>query len=317
MTNLLDQIQWRTFPLPGDAAHSNVPLQIGQVGDGSPLVLITAGVHGDEGSWGAWAIRKLLASTSADDLIGAIRVVPNANPLAMAADARNAPLDVLDLNRSFPGSANGSHTEVLAAILAAEAVAGCDVAIDLHGGGSWCVNAFAFEIAGGEAISRAFGAPFIVSAPERTVTLTGYARTLGATVAAVEMGGRSGDEEMWAARIADGLRRALIVAGVLKGAIVDPPTHSIRVSETRVLRPKSGGLFVPTLRAADVGTIVPEGTLLGEVYDPSTLMLKERLTAPCARTAILLLRPHIARLEGGAMTYVIAEPFTEGESGKD
>jgi predicted deacylase len=226
----------------------------------------------------------------------------------MQADARNAPLDTLDLNRSFPGNPNGSHTEVLAAILAEEVVVGCDYAIDLHGGGSWCVNSFAFEMPGGETLSRAFGAPFVVKAPDRTVTLTGYARSLGATVAAVEMGGRSVDEDRWATRIADGLRRALTIAGVLNGEAAEPLTPSVPVSATTVLRPKVGGLFVPTLKAADVGTIVPAGTLLGEVLDPATLEVKERLTAPFARTAILLLRPHIARIEGGAMTYVLAEP---------
>jgi predicted deacylase len=306
--NLWDITEWRTFPLPGDAAHGTLPLHIGQAGTGAPLALLTAGVHGDEGSWGAWAIHTLLTTTPADDLIGAIRVVPNANPLAMAADARNAPLDTLDLNRVFPGNLDGSHTEVLAAILTAEAVAGCDIAIDLHGGGSWCVNAFAFEIEGGESISAAIGAPFLVRAPERTVTLTGYARTLGARVAAVEMGGRCDQEGAWAARIAAGVRRALIGAGILRGES-EPPPAAIRVGETRVLRPKSGGLFVPAVSASRVGTLVPQGTLLGEVYDPSTLTVRERLTAPFAQTALLLLRPHIARLEGGAMTYVVAEPL--------
>jgi predicted deacylase len=226
----------------------------------------------------------------------------------MQADARNAPLDTLDLNRSFPGNLDGSHTEVLAATLVQEAVQGADFVIDLHGGGSWCVNAFAFAMPGGEAISRAFGAPFIVQAPERTVTLTGYARTLGATVAAVEMGGRSSDEALWAGRIADGLRRALQVAGVLQENAGSAAAASVPVGQTTVLRPKRGGLFVPHMRADAVGTVIPQGTLLGQILDPATLAVIEQFTAPFAQTALLLLRPHLTRIEGGAMTYVVAEP---------
>jgi predicted deacylase len=309
MKTLLDAITWHSIPLPGEAVTGQVPLAIGTVGEGKPVASITAGIHGDEGPWGAWAIRKLLESTTIELLVGTLRIVPCANPLAVQADTRNAPLDSLDLNRSFPGNRAGSHTEVLAAILAEELVAGCDLVIDLHGGGSWCVNAFAFEMPGGEAISRAFGAPFVVKAPERSVTLTGYARTHGATISAVEMGGRGVDEDRWATRIADGLRRALTLAGVLGGEADDPPTRSLPVGSTTVLRPQAGGLFIPSMKTDAVGTIVRQGSLLGEVIDPATLAVKERITAPFPNTALLLLRPHIARLEGGAMTYVVAEPL--------
>lgn len=306
---LLDVMEWQPIPIAAHAAHGTVNLVIGQVGSGSPTALITAGIHGDEGPWGAWAIRHLLAETPHSALRGTLRVVPVANPLAMEADARNAPLDTLDLNRSFPGDVHGSHTERLAAALVEYAVKGSDVCIDLHGGGSWCVNAFAFQMPGGEALSRAFGAPFIVQAPERTVTLTGYARSQGAMVAAVEMGGRSEAEDTWARRIADGLRRALILAGVLRGESEPPPVASTPVGPTRVLRPNLGGVFIPRLRAPEVGTLVPGGTILGELIDPVTQRTLETFIAPFERTAILLLRPMIARLEGGAMTYVVAEPL--------
>lgn len=309
MKTLLDALVWARFPLPGEAAGGQTELVIGTVGEGKPVALVTAGIHGDEGPWGAWAIRKLLASTPLDALTGTLRVVPAANPLAMQADARNAPLDGLDLNRSFPGNPNGSHTEVLAAVLAEEAVKGADLAIDLHGGGSWCVNSFAFVMPGGEAISAAFGAPFSTQAPERSVTLTGHARSLGATVAAIEMGGRGEQEDAWAERIAAGLRRALVIAGVLRSSGDEtPPQASIPVGGTTVLRPKQGGMFVPRLGVDAVGTIVPQGTVLGELLDPATLAVREQLTAPFERTAIMLLRPHLGRIEGGAMTYVVAEP---------
>jgi hypothetical protein len=305
---LLESLRWQHFPLGAGAAVGQVNLAIGSVGAGKPIALVTAGIHGDEGPWGAWAIRKLLADTPLDDLRGTLRVVPVANPLAMEADARNAPLDVLDLNRSFPGSPDGSHTERLAHLLAQHAAADVDAIIDLHGGGSWCVNAFVFQFPGGKSLAAAIGAPFMVSGPERPVTLTGYGRTQGATVTAVEMGGRSQFEEQWATRIATGIRRALGVAGVLTPSSDPHPDPAIPVGASVVLRPSRGGVFQPVVRAEDVGTIVAANTVLGHVLDPVTGEVQETFRAPFSHTALLLLRPMVARVEAGAMLYVVAPP---------
>lgn len=307
MTNLIQNLAWQRYPIPGMAATGQLHLSVGTVGSGGPTALVCAGVHGDEGPWGAWAIHQLLEMTSADELLGTLRVIPVANPLAMESDTRNATIDQLDLNRTFPGNPNGSYTERVAATIAEHALDGADTVIDLHGGGSWCVNAFAFQFPGGEALSRAFGAPFIVSGPDRNVTLTGYARSKGASVAAIEMGGRSEFEASWSKRIAVGLRRALGIAGVLT-PYEAPADESLPVGPSTVLRPASGGVFIPHIRAEDVGTIVAGGTVLGEVVDPVTQETVDTFVAPFSETAIMLLRPMIARIEGGAMTYVVAEP---------
>ncbi len=310
MSMLLDYIAWQPFSLMAGANIGQMDLMIGEIGEGTPIGLVTAGVHGDEGPWGAWAIRKLLMNINRDELLGTLRIVPVSNPFAMEADARNAPFDTLDLNRQFPGNPDGSHTERLAHLLTEHAVNGADIVIDLHGGGSWCVNAFAFQMPGGEALSQAFDAPFITSAPDRTVTLTGYARSQGATVAAIEMGGRSEVEESWADRIATGLRRALGLAGVLTPVGDLPPNQSIPVGPSTVLRPSQGGIFLPIARADQVGTIVEKGTVLGHMLHPVTQEIIETFSAPFDQTALMLLRPTMVRLEGGAMTYVIAEPIT-------
>jgi predicted deacylase len=150
----------------------------------------------------------------------------------------------------------------------------------------------------------------MVKAPERTVTLTGYARSKGATVAAVEMGGRSVAENQWADRIASGLRRALAIAGVLKPPPESPITESVPVGQSNVLRPPQGGIFIPKVSVNDVGTIVTKDTELGYLVESGTHKRLWTFTAPFSSTAILLLRPMLARVEGGAMTYVIAEPST-------
>ncbi len=309
MTSIMTKINWDSVPIPATSAFGSADLTIGEVGTGSPRLLITAGIHGDEGPWGAWAIQKLLERVDESELKGSIRVVPVTNPLAMQADKRNAPVDQLDLNRSFPGSATGSYTERVAHTLIEHALPDVDYVIDLHGGGSWCVNSFVFEMQGGSDLSLSFPAPFIVSAPSRDVTLTGYAKSQGLTVAAVEMGGRSQFEGEWADKIADGLYRALATVGIIEPkAPLTPLAPPTRVKSTTVLRPTIGGIFIPEIDASKVGTIVPKDTLLGRMIHPMTQAVIEEFHAPYEQTAIMLLRPFVAQLEGGAMTYVISEP---------
>ncbi len=309
--NLAAAVSWRTFPVGSGAASATVPLMVGTLGSGGKVALVAAGVHGDEGPWGALAISKLLTRVRADRLIGTIRVLPVANPLAMQQSARCAPLDQLDLNRCFPGNPAGSHTEMLAATITRHALEGADLVIDLHGGGSWAVNAFAFRFEGSEPIAAAIGAPLIVDHGYRNlgqVSLTTQARARGAQVGAVEMGGHSQAEGAWALRIAQGVERALVYAGVLAPDPELPAAPaSIHVQPPQVLRPKQGGIFHPVVGAEAVGTIVSEGTVLGELRHPVTDETLEVFTAPWGRTALMLLRPMLCVLEAGAMTYVVAE----------
>ncbi len=309
MAALRQSMIWRGIPLGTTSAWGGTELLLGEAGADGPGVLITAGIHGDEGPWGGWAIHKLLERLDENDLRGFIRVLPLANPLALQADKRNAPIDQLDLNRAFPGDPTGSYTERLAHILATAALENIDYVIDLHGGGSWCVNAFVFEMAGGRELSLCFPAPFIVEAPARDVSLTGYAHSLGMTVAAVEMGGRGQFEEEWAEKIAAGLLRALCQVGVVDARLAPPPVEPpLPVVNSVVLRPNQGGIFVPAVRAGQIGTVVEKDRLLGQMLHPATYALLEEFRAPYDQTAMLLLRPFMAQLEAGAMTYVLAEP---------
>jgi len=312
LTRLSNAVTWKRYPIPAGPAGGQIDLAVGEVGEGSPETLVTAGIHGDEGPWGAWAIRKMLEAATLDELKGAIRIVPVTNPLAMEADSRGSPLDDLDLNRAFPGNPDGSHTERLADAITRHALGDADSVIDLHGGGSWCVNSFAFQFPGGEGLAQAFQPPIIVDAKLRDSTLTGYARARGARVTAIEMGGRCSDEEGWADRIGKGLRRALGVAGVMASApfgsrLPDP----VKVGPTKVLRPSRGGIFSPVLGARAIGTVVAGGTVLGRLLDPVSMETVEVFEAPYPETAVLLLRPRLAVLEGGAMTYVVASPEDE------
>jgi predicted deacylase len=99
-----------------------------------PLVLITAGVHGDEYE-GPAAVSSLTELLPPDRVRGTIVAVPVANPAAFAAGTRMHPEDGHNLARTFPGNSKGSPSEQLAAAIFGELVAPAGYVIDLHSGG--------------------------------------------------------------------------------------------------------------------------------------------------------------------------------------
>ncbi|HUA27258.1 MAG TPA: M14 family metallopeptidase, partial [Streptosporangiaceae bacterium] len=122
--SLKEAIEWKTYGVAAGLAGGQVPVRIGSAGSGGPVGVLTASVHGDEGPWGTLAINRMLARASVSELVGTLRVVPVAHPLATEADARQTELDLLDLNNVFPGDKNGTHTQRLAGLLAEEVLDG-------------------------------------------------------------------------------------------------------------------------------------------------------------------------------------------------
>ncbi|MDQ3398442.1 MAG: M14 family metallopeptidase [Deinococcota bacterium] len=307
-SSIFADLNWTSVSLPATATGV-VPLKIAQAGTGKPRATLIAGVHGDEGPWGALAIHQLLQQER-NRLSGSLQVVFAANPIATMADRRNAPLDELDLNRVFPGHQEGSHTERIAAALM-PFISDTDVLVDLHGGGSWCVNAFTFSFPGSEDLAALVDVPFITKLETRPGQLSHYAREAGAKIIAIEMGGKSRDELAWCKRLSQSLERILVASGVFISEGNGAFEHRARaVDGLKVLRPSVGGVFVPVVREDRVGTCVDKATLLGKILDLSTMEVRETFEAPYESTALLLLRPHITAIEGGAMTYVIAKPVT-------
>jgi len=307
-SSLLDRITWSSYPIPATVAAPTVGVSVGRVGDASPVGLLVAGQHGDEGPWGTRAIMRFLESTPSDALLGSLRVVPAANPLAYEENSRTAHIDGDDVNMEFPGDALGKHTSRLAAVLRHQAVDGADVVLDVHGGGSWSVNCFVYRFAGSHEVAAAIGAPFVRDGPERgTTSLTGYALSRGAKAAWIEVGGAGAEEERWAGAVADGIARALAMTGVIKADTAPPATHEPRLLDGPVtsMRTSAAGIYHPLLRESDVGRVVVGETEIGRLIDPLTLRVVETYRAPHDKTAIMLLRPTIAVMEGGEMVCVV------------
>ena len=95
-----------------------------------------AGNHGDEYP-GQVAILRLMRDARADpeQVLGRVILIPALNMPAAKAATRLSPLDGKNLNRSFPGRADGTPTEMIAHYLTTVLFPLADVVIDIHTGG--------------------------------------------------------------------------------------------------------------------------------------------------------------------------------------
>lgn len=98
------------MPLPSGISwfEPTLPLHVFDAPEPGPTALVQAGIHGDEIA-GVHALAELLEQ-NLRPTHGRLIVVPVMNPPAYRARERKAP-DGLDLNRCFPGDANGEARE--------------------------------------------------------------------------------------------------------------------------------------------------------------------------------------------------------------
>lgn len=99
-----------------------------------PMLVVTAGVHGDEYE-GIETIAQLYQQLEPQQLRGNLLMVPVCNMPAYEAIQRSSPVDGLNLARTFPGDANGTITQRIAYWITEQLLRHADFYIDLHSGG--------------------------------------------------------------------------------------------------------------------------------------------------------------------------------------
>ena len=129
------QVAWTTFSVDvGLDAPLHLDVLLARGKQLEPLVLVTAGVHGDEYE-GPDAVASLAQTLRTAGLAGSVIAIPVVNPMAFAAAQRLSPVDGKNLARSFPGRPDGSPTERLAYAVFESFARRATHLIDLHSGG--------------------------------------------------------------------------------------------------------------------------------------------------------------------------------------
>ncbi|MDQ3536316.1 MAG: succinylglutamate desuccinylase/aspartoacylase family protein [Bacteroidota bacterium] len=130
-----------------------------------PVLLLTAGIHGDEIN-GIEIVRRLILGKKLMPEAGTIIAIPLVNVYGFIHNSRSLP-DGKDLNRCFPGGEGGSLARRIAHIIMTEIVPYIDYGIDFHTGGSRIYNFPQIRSVLNESLnvelSKAFGAKYIIN----------------------------------------------------------------------------------------------------------------------------------------------------------
>src|SRR5690554_6908228 len=142
----------------------NIPIIVSRSIYDGPTVLLSAGLHGDELT-GIEIIRRLIREGVNYPACGTIICIPLINVFGFVNQDRVFP-DGRDLNRVFPGSANGSLASRFAYSIMQDIIPQVDYVIDFHSGGRSRFNVPQIRIEpNNEELSRlaeAFSAPFLL-----------------------------------------------------------------------------------------------------------------------------------------------------------
>lgn len=123
------------FTSDGYWARSRMPLFVASSGKPGKTIVAIGGTHGDEYE-GPVALKNLVNTFDASKLVaGRLIVIPVFSVTAFFADQREAAADGINMNRAFPGKADGSLSFRMARFLTDEVLSRADVVIDIHSGG--------------------------------------------------------------------------------------------------------------------------------------------------------------------------------------
>ena len=273
-----------------------------------PTFLVTAGIHAAEYT-GIEAAIRLGRALSPADVAGTIVIVPLLNrPGFYERSIYVNPEDNDNMNRVFPGRADGTWSERFAHALLTQVIAGVDYAIDLHAGDMIedLVPFVGYRETGdarvdGEAqrMLAAYGAGWAVKTlpgGERSGLLYAAAAERGIAAMLAESGRCGLLEEDAVVRHVTGVENILRTLGILDGAPapVAPPQMLNRFDW---LRTEHEGIFHCGVTVGDrvtAGQAIGEmvdllGDRLAEVVSPSNGVVPFLVTSPAIKHDGLLM----------------------------
>ena len=312
------QIKWSDNQRP--LGYYPVPVACIAGGSG-PTVLLSAGVHGDEFE-GPAALMRLLQDLSPAEINGRIIILPALNTPAVLASSRVSPLDQVNMNRAFPGDANGGPTHMLAHFIETCLLPECDAAIDLHSGGKAAVFAPCVltqvdmqadtqtDIGKRNmALADAFGAPFIWLSGKNNDnrSVNAAAARQGVSMVAAELGGGGGCDGLMTDFAERAVRRCLQHLGILS-VTVEAEAAASRLVEFSAsghnLAAPASGLFDRQFGLGDEVQVGDSAGYLHFVDEPSRASMELKFAA----SGIVLAQGNRGLVERGDSLAMIAQP---------
>jgi len=299
-----------------DSAWGAVMIPIAVIRNGAgPTALLTGANHGDEYE-GPIALQALAHEIDPAQVRGRVIVVPFMNLPAFRAGTRVSPIDKVNLNRAFPGRADGTVTQKIAQYFNDVLVPMADVVLDFHSGGKTldfvpfaCAHRLDDPVqeAACRAAARAFGAPYTLTL--REIDSVGMYDTAveaqGKVFVTTELGG-GGTATARSARIARaGVANLLAHAGILTGPARPGDSVMLDMPDDDCFHIALGdGLVEPLV---DLGEAVASGAPLARVWPADRTGAPPRLYH-ARRDGILVGRHFPGLIQTGDCLAVLAVP---------
>jgi uncharacterized protein len=288
------------------------------LGGSGPKVAVLAGVHGDELE-GFYVCHRLatwlegLASMRPEAFLGQVELFPAMNPLGLDTLQRLVPVYQTDLNRNFPGHAQGPLPQRIAAA-AIRHLRDAALVIDIH-----ARNIFLHEIPQVR-INQTFADMLVPLAQRMNVDLIwvhGAVTVLEATIAhslnslgvpclVVEMGVGMRITPAFTEQLVTGILNLWLDLGVLAADVAVPAPSRLPLlandHNVHYLNAETSGLFVPTV---EHWISVHAGEVLGRIVSPYDGNILSEVRSP-VDGILFTLRAYPLVYEGSLMARIMA-----------
>ena len=308
-----------TVKITSDENSSFVPITIINGKKAGPTLVLMAGIHGSEYS-PIISLQNLMPKIDPNEISGAVIAIHIANmPAYIGRTIYISPADGKNLNRSFPGKADGTLTERIAYFLTSKVYPLADAVLDIHSGdgneqlrpswvGYYSEEEDAAVVEASRKMAMIFGLKY---ANAFKGSLTPKSKAIWAGSAAIAMGIPSIDVEAGGMgiinhyaieQIETGIKRIMDHLGILEMSL--PPVEEPTIFGERFsVNAPSDGSWFPLV---DTEKMVKKGELIGFMTDwygrrifeakaPISGMLILRLEAPPVKEGELLIT--VAKIE--------------------
>ncbi len=250
-------------------------------------ISIVTGIHGDEleGQYVCFELaRKIEENRQFLDCI--VDIYPAMNPLGIDSVTRGIPAFDLDMNRIFPGNAEGNMTELLAARII-EDISGSDVVLDIHASNIYLTEIPQIRINRlhkKELIPLAehCNVDFVWVHEASTVlesTLAYSLNSAGTPCLVVEMGVGMRITKEYGDQLVNGIFDLMHFMGIWTGEVEGSrkPIISEDKDDVSFINASSGGLFIPDVKHWEK---LAKGDSIGRIIDPLSGKVLQNVECP-------------------------------------
>lgn len=285
---------------------------------GMKRISIVTGIHGDEleGQYVCFELARRIEE-DIESLEGIVDIYPAMNPLGIDSITRGIPAFDLDMNRLFPGNAEGNMTEPLAAGIVKDLI-GSDLVMDIHASNIYLTEIPQIRI---NVLNEEELVPLAKESNVDFIWVHGASTVLEATLAyslnsrgtpclVVEMGVGMRITKEYGNQLVDGIFNLMHTMGIWKGKVSAPRKAIISKNPDDVsfLNASTGGLFVPDVKHWEK---LKEGDRIGRIIDPLSGKVLEEVLSP-VDGVLFTIRDYPIVDEGSLIGRLLKKEVAEG-----